>query len=223
MRRHPDIGQVHVCHLALEPQGTAALPGCLAAHPTGPMVLTVGRMSAAERYKGHDQLIDAWPGVLHRIPGATLMIVGDGDDRQRLQQKSLRAGLASSVTFTGYVDQQTLSALYAQAALFSLPSRGEGFGLVYLEAMSHGLPCIGSIHDAAGEVIEDGKTGRLVSQDDIDGMAMTISDLLSNESDRKRMGAAGRRRLDEQFSFERFSKRMEHLFDSTFTGSSSRT
>jgi phosphatidylinositol alpha-1,6-mannosyltransferase len=103
-------------------------------------------MSADERYKGHDQILDAWPVVRSRIPDARLVIVGDGDDAPRLRAKAASLGLAASVLFTGFVTEAQLAALYQKASVFAMPSREEGFGLVYLEAMARGVPCIGSIH-----------------------------------------------------------------------------
>ena len=73
---------------------------------------------------------------------------------------------ANAVVFTGYVERATLSAMYDDAAVFAMPSRGEGFGLVYLEAMAHRRACIGSVHDAAGDEIVEGVTGYLVDQRD---------------------------------------------------------
>src|SRR5262249_43088762 len=112
------------------------------------------------------------------------------------------------IAFTGFVSTRELNALYKSAALFALPSRGEGFGLVYLEAMTHKLPCIGSVHDAAGDVIVDGVTGGLVDQDDRRSLIETISELLLNEPRRKTMGAAGFRRVFEEFTYDRFSERL---------------
>src|SRR6185436_2909145 len=137
------------------------------------------------------------------VPDAQLLIVGSGDDRQRLEQRAAGSSVALSIIFTGFVDDSALHALYERAAVFALPSRGEGFGLVYLEAMAHRLPCVGSTHDAAGEVILDGQTGRLVEQDDLSAMASAISSLLQDEAERRRMGLAGQERLSNVFSFDR--------------------
>jgi len=161
-------------------------------------------MIAAERYKGHDQVIDAWPAVVARVPDAQLVIVGTGDDRPRLMNKAEQSSAAASILFTGFVPDATLDTLYRRAALFALPSRGEGFGLVYLEAMARGVPCVGSIHDAAREVIADGETGRLVDQGDVGALAEAIAALLIDETQRLAMGEAGRLRVRDCFTFEHF-------------------
>jgi phosphatidylinositol alpha-1,6-mannosyltransferase len=170
-------------------------------------------MLSSERYKGHDELLDAWPRVVAAVPHAQLVIVGQGDDSTRLREKAMRTPARDSIVFTGFVSEAELAALYEHAALFALPSRAEGFGLVYLEAMAHRLPCIGSIHDAARDVIVDGCTGRLVDQTNIDTLSEALIDLLCDDGRRRRMGEAGYRRLQEQFTFESFAARMDSLLN----------
>jgi len=214
---HPEIGPVMVCPLALPPRWGAPTTGAIApAHDIGPRaVVIVGRMSAGERYKGHDALLAAWPSVLTRHPEARLVIVGSGDDEARLRAKARPLGDAA-VLFTGFVDDAQLESIYARAAVFAMPSRGEGFGLAYLEAMAHGVPCIGSTHDAAGEVIDDGVTGFLVDQDDSHALADRLSLLLGDDARRRSMGEAGRRRLRERFTAERFSVSLGAFVEGAF-------
>lgn len=205
---HPGIGDIAVCPLALTP--TAGMPSTAARERRyGPhAVLTVARMSQSERYKGHDELIDSWPRVVALVPDAQLVIAGDGDDAVRLKTRAALCGAGDQIHFTGFVSAPALDGLYRGAALFAMPSRGEGFGLVYLEAMAHRLPCIGSVHDAAREVIVDGSTGQLVDQDDTERLAETIATLLLDEEKRRRMGEAGHCRLHSEFSFEQFADRV---------------
>ncbi|MGQ0737266.1 MAG: glycosyltransferase family 4 protein [Acidobacteriota bacterium] len=211
MREHPDAGRILACPLALEPTETrrgSADELANAERPETPMVLSVGRMSSREQYKGHDQLLEAWPRVLARVPGARLVYAGTGDDIARLTAKATALGVADSLNCPGFVSTRELARLYTQAAVFAMPSRREGFGLVYLEAMSHRLPCIGSTHDAAGDIIQDGHTGFLVDQSDIGGLADRLTRLLTDDLLRRRMGEAGARRVAEQFTYERFASRL---------------
>jgi phosphatidylinositol alpha-1,6-mannosyltransferase len=214
MEMHPDVGPVVPCPLALPDRVPGHAPGS-SGSPTAPLgphaVLIVGRMLRSERYKGHDELIDAWPRVTAAVPDAQLVVAGAGDDLPRLREKAAGSVAAGSIVFTGFVDEDTLTGLYEQCALFALPSRAEGFGLVYLEAMAHRRACIGSVHDAARDVIVDGVTGRLVDQDDSDRLAETIVESLRDEQQRARMGEAGYQRLQEQFTFDRFSARLRPL------------
>jgi len=209
---HDWIGPIAECALALPdaPVRPFNRPG------TPPTVLIVARMSAAERYKGHDQLLEAWPAVASRITDARLVIVGDGDDAARLRGKAAALGLNDSVTFTGFVTDAVLDEMYGKASVFAMPSRDEGFGLVYLEAMRRGLPCIGSIHDAAGDVIVDGQTGYLVDQADVAALAYRIVHLLETPSLGLEMGARGRERLAQCFGYERFRHRLVGLLSDAF-------
>ena len=212
---HPDIGPVIPCLLALAPHEPdppvpeGALPP-LGAHD----VLIVGRMSAAERYKGHDELLEVWPAVRARVPDARLLVAGRGDDAQRLEAKAAQLGLGESVRFLGFVSDPALLWLFGHVAAFAMPSRGEGFGLVYLEAMRRGVPCLGSLHDAAADIIVDGVTGRLVDQDDRTALGEAVVSLLEDEGRRREMGEAGRRRYADMFTFERYGERLLPLLAS---------
>jgi phosphatidylinositol alpha-1,6-mannosyltransferase len=183
-------------------------------------VLVVGRLAAGERYKGQEQLVRAWPAVVARVPGARLVIVGDGDDAGRLRRLVAEGPVAGAVRFTGFLTRADLDAEYAAADLFALPSRGEGFGLVYLEAMAHGLACIGSVADAASEVIDDGRTGVLVEPDDIRSLGRVIADLLESPDRRRALGEAGRARVGAAFQYEQFRDRLVSLLCGALPGGS---
>lgn len=217
--QHPDVGPVVPCLLALMPhEPDPATPGAalppLGAHD----VLIVGRMSAAERYKGHDELLEAWPAVRARVPDARLLVAGRGDDLERLRAKAASLGLEDAVLFLGFVPDQALLWLFGHVAAFAMPSRGEGFGLVYLEAMRRGVPCLGSVHDAAADIIVDEVTGRLVDQDDRAALAAAVVSLLRDEQRRRALGEAGRRRYEELFTFERYGERLLPLLASMRNG-----
>ena len=204
---NPSLGSISVCPLAL-----GALPRLAAASSRIPgRVLVVGRLSATERYKGHEALFDAWPAVRARVPAATLVIVGDGDDRQRLEQLARARGLDGAVEFRGFVTREALDDEYSRASLFAMPSRGEGFGLVYLEAMAHGLACVGSTADAAAEVIVPGQTGVLADPADAESLSRHLIDLLNHPDVLRTMGDAGRARLHETFTYEAFRQRLVSL------------
>jgi phosphatidylinositol alpha-1,6-mannosyltransferase len=215
---HPDVGPIHACPLALlRPLETSpeSADKSVLARLRDRSVAIVGRISASERYKGHDQLIEAWPGVLAEVPDAQLVIVGEGDDRQRLEEKARAYGIAAHVLFTGFVSDATLRHLLERTALFSMPSRGEGFGLVYLEAMAANRPCVGSTVDAAADIIVDGETGFLVDPADAQHLASCIARLLLDRELRMRMGAAGRRRYEAHYTYERFRDRLAAVLHET--------
>jgi phosphatidylinositol alpha-1,6-mannosyltransferase len=167
-------------------------------------VLIVGRLWSSERGKGHDALLAALPRVRRQVPDAELWIVGSGDDAPRLEAAARESGLAAAVRFLGGVSDPELGRLYRTAGVFAMPSRQEGFGLVYAEALWHGLPCIGSTLDAAGEVISDGETGRLVPYGAVEPLADAIVELLSNGVLAERMGRAAAAEARRRFTYDRF-------------------
>lgn len=130
------------------------------------VILTVGRLAASERYKGHDRIIEALPFVLGHVPDAAYLIVGTGDDRPRLETLAAALGLAEAVRFAGEVPEAELPDHFAIADLFAMPSTGEGFGIVFLEAAAMGLPVIGGNGDGSRDALADGMIGRLVDPDD---------------------------------------------------------
>jgi phosphatidyl-myo-inositol dimannoside synthase len=174
--------------------------------PPGRVILTVGRWLAAERYKGMDTLIQALPRLLLSWPDLQLALVGSGDDREWLEQIAKKSGVGRHVHFLTNVSQSELSACYAAAEIFALPSRGEGFGFVYLEAMARAKPVIGGAHGGAPEVIQDGVTGYLVQHGDPTQLATSLETLLANPDHAREMGKRGRERLEKDFRFPVFAK-----------------
>lgn len=183
-----------------------------------PTALVVGRIMADERYKGHDQLIEAWPAVRETIPDAQLLVAGWGDDIERLRVKATGLSVADAVTFADYVSEATLAALFANAAVYAMPSSREGFGLVYLEAMRNGLPCIGSTLDAASEVIAHGESGFIVHRENPRELVGALVRLLGDPIARSTMGAAGRRRFENHFTYDHFRDRLLPILEDTIPG-----
>lgn len=191
---------IAVCHLGVP----EAPPAPTVAERGAPFALIVARMASEERYKGHDELIDVWPRVAAEVPGAKLVIAGDGDDRARLERRA--APLDGGVEFAGHVSTAALDALYRRAAFFAMPSRGEGFGLVYLEAMRAARACIGA-PGAAAEIIESGVTGCLVDPSDRGALGDTIVRLFRDPATCERLGRAGAARVAERFTEPQFRRR----------------
>jgi len=174
------------------------------------VVLQVGRMAAGEQYKGQDVLIQAMPSC----PTAQLVLVGKGDDMPRLRTlaQAQSPKVQTRIFMPGYVSDDDLERLYQQCSMFAMPSRGEGFGVVYLEAMRWGKPCIASRVDAAQFIVEDGVTGILVSDPtDPQVVAKAILELLTDTEKAHRYGKAGYERVKTQYTFEQFR---QHFLDS---------
>jgi glycosyltransferase involved in cell wall biosynthesis len=208
--------RIRILPWALDPQFEALLmPGTLAGppreFPAGRVILTVGRWLEAERYKGMDTLITALPRLLTRWPELQLVLVGTGDDRSWLEDLTEKNGVHRHVHFLTGLSYSELAACYWACEIFALPSKGEGFGLVYLEAMACGKPVIGGAHGGAPEIIEDGVTGYLVPHGDPIQLATSIEALLADPEHAKEMGARGRSRTEHEYRFNSFAKSLKKI------------
>lgn len=142
------------------------------------VLLIIGRLDARERYKGHDRVIAALPQLVHlkRRP-ILFLIAGDGDDRPRLEAEAAAAGVYENVRFLGQVPAENLPDLYRAADLFVLPSTGEGFGIVFIEAMACGTPALGLAAGGAPDALGDGDLGFMVQPDQ--DLARAIGELIA--------------------------------------------
>ena len=148
-----------------------------AATIVAPRILTVSRLDTRDRHKGVDTLIEAMPRFRALQPEATLRIVGRGDDQPRLAALARSLQIAEAVRFLGAIDDTALAHEYAACDLFALPSAKEGFGLVYLEAMSYGKPCLAARAGGAPEVVNR-DVGVLVDYGDSDQIAAALHELI---------------------------------------------
>ena len=130
------------------------------------VLFTLSRLSADEQYKGHDEVLEILPTLAEDVPDVAYLIGGDGDDRPRLERKAERLGVDDRVVFSGYVPEPEKGAHYRLADAFVMPGRGEGFGIVYLEALASGIPVVASTADASREAVRGGQLGAVVDPDD---------------------------------------------------------
>lgn len=209
LRRAPlPPGRVKVLPNALDPYLQAHARSAPAPSTVpGPTLLAVSRLTWSDRYKGVDHLIQAFPAVRQRIPEARLRIVGRGDDLPRLQQLAGSYQLSGDIQFPGFLGDDGLSRELAGCRVFALPSEKEGFGLVYLEAMAHGKPCVGARAGGTPEVISP-EAGLLAPYGDIDTLARACITALETPWD----AAAIRARADS-FSYAVFRDRLRNLLD----------
>jgi phosphatidylinositol alpha-1,6-mannosyltransferase len=171
----------------------------LGAAPGKAVVLFVGRMT--EHYKGQADLLDAMRLLRNRFPDLRLVFVGDGPLAE-WKAEAQRRRVDDLVEFAGRIDDAELARRYAGATVFAMPSENEGFGLVYAEAMAHGVPCVGSDRDAAREVIRHGETGYCVPAGNSTALADAIATIVKSPDLRARMSVAARRRFEETFTLD---------------------
>lgn len=145
------------------------------------IVLTVGRLVASEAYKGYDVILQAFSNVLATVPAAHYVICGKGDDRPRIERLIAELGLQDRVTVTGFVSDEELPAHYRMADVFAMPSTGEGFGIVFLEAMACGVPVLAGNRDGSVDALADGELGCLVDPLSVDEVAAGLISLLKKE------------------------------------------
>lgn len=129
-------------------------------------LLTVARLDARQRHKGHDAVIAELPELRARGHDVVYLISGDGDDRQRLEKLARARGVADCVRFFGRVPFEQLPDLYRAADLYVMPSTGEGFGIAFIEAMASGTPALGLAVRGAGDALCHGELGSAVAPDD---------------------------------------------------------
>ena len=143
------------------------------------VLLTLGRLAAEEQLKGFDEVLEILPDLARLYPDLIYLIVGEGDDRSRLERKARELKGVARVVFTGHVSEEEKKDLYSVADVYVMPSRGEGFGIVLLEAMASGVPAIGSSQDGSREALLNGKLGLVVNPDDRNGLIDAVRSALA--------------------------------------------
>ena len=171
---------------------------------TPPAALMISRLCKTEDYKGHREVIDAFPEVLKRLPDTELWIAGDGDLRSQLQQS---AG-DKSVRFFGNVNEEQKLKLLQSARCLVMPSRGEGFGLVYLEAMRVGRPCLVSTLDAGREVVNPPEAGLAADPNNKAALTEALVRLLSDSQEWSDWSLQARQRYEHNYTAAHFQQRL---------------
>lgn len=174
---------------------------------TGKKVLmTFGRLVSTERAKGFDKVLELLPELRLSIPDLAYLIVGGGEHRERLIRKARDLGVADLVVFAGMIPEGEKADHYRLADVFVMPSRGEGFGIVFLEAMACGIPVIASNSDGGREAVRDGLLGTLINPDDRDGIKQAIMKALVSGSGKVPEGLS-------YFEFSNFEKRVHQTVE----------
>lgn len=182
-----------------------------------PVVVCVSRLVPR---KGQDTLIRAWPEVVRRVPGASLLIVGGGPYLKTLNHLAERIGVTAHVTFTGSVPVEELAAHYCAGDVFAMPCRTrrggldvEGLGIVYLEASAAGLPVIGGDSGGAPDAIAQGESGYVVPGRDTGALAARVTELLTDPARARAMGEKGRAWVERDWSWEQAAARLRAIID----------
>ena len=144
------------------------------------VLLTVSRLASSEQYKGHDRVIQVLSEILPDFPDAMYLIIGEGDDRPRLEAHTAELGLSGKVQFVGQVRSEEIPDYFRLADLFVMPSTAEGFGIVFLEALACGIPVIGGNQDGSLDPLCDGAAGTAIKPEDHQELRWAIQERLAN-------------------------------------------
>lgn len=188
--------RLHIVHCGVDPDRYRADTGAR----TGRKVLFVGRLAAM---KGVPVLLDAFARLRTRHPDVRLVLVGDGEDRARIEARAHALGLDARVIFAGYRSQEEVAQELSDTDLFVLPSFAEGVPVVLMEALASGVPVVTTRIAGIPELVEHGESGLLVPPGNTDRLAEAMSNLLSDADARDRMGAAGIRKVRAEFDMHK--------------------
>lgn len=169
------------------------------------VLMTLGRVTSGERYKGFDEVLEVLPDLIEEFPDLAYFIVGGGDDLERLRKKAAMLGLGERVIFAGQVSEDDKGDYYNLADAYLMPGRGEGFGITLLEAMACGLPTLASILDGSREALLDGELGVLVDPRNSEDLKQGIREILG----RPKKVPPGL----EYFSFTRYQERVYYMLN----------
>ncbi len=181
--------------------------------PDQPVMLTVCRLAADEQYKGYDRVLEALPKIRQALPGVHYLVVGKGNDRSRLKRLIAELELQNSVTLAGFVSDEELGDHYNLCDVFAMPSKGEGFGIVYLEAMACGKAVLGGNQDGAIDALCQGKLGALVDPDDVDAIAQSLIQILQGTYPNPLMYQPTelRQKVIDIYGFKQFQQTLAHF------------
>lgn len=183
--------------------------------PEQPIILTVTRLASSDGYKGYDQILQALAKIKHHIPNVHYILAGKGDDQARIEKLIAELNLQDSVTLAGFVPDHELCDHYNLCDVFAMPSRGEGFGIVYLEALACGKPTLGGNQDGAIDALCHGELGALVDPVDVEAIAQTLIEILQGTYPNRLLyqPQALRQKVIDTFGFERFQQTLAELIE----------
>jgi len=165
------------------------------------VLITVGRLEASERAKGIDQVLEILPDLSRQIPDISYLVAGDGTDRQRLESKASALNIEKHVVFAGCISEAEKVDHYRLADAYVMPSRMEGFGIVFLEALACGVPIVASKIDGSREAVREGSWGIVVDPDNLDEIQSGIIEVLKRPRGFRPAGL-------EYYSHDNFEKRV---------------
>lgn len=173
------------------------------------ILMTLTRLSSKERYKGYDKVIEAMEMLKEKYPDLKYLVAGsyDGREKEFIDHLILQSGLQDNIVMPGFIKEEDLHDHFAMSDMYIMPSRKEGFGIVFIEAMYYGLPVIAGNIDGSADALLDGRLGQLVDPGDAGGIASAIANILEN----KNSFSPDRNLLQRHFSYEAYKEKLDHV------------
>jgi glycosyltransferase involved in cell wall biosynthesis len=179
--------------------------------PTARVMLTVSRVSKSEDRKGYRQVLKLLPSLVREFPDLVWVLAGKGNDLEDVRQEAAKLGVAGNCRFPGFVSDDDLPSLYRASDCFVLPSRKEGFGIVFLEAIATGLPAIGGNLDGSVDALAHGRLGVLINPDDSAELQEAIRSVLTGRiPEHLKNRDSLHRECVSRFGFASFRDRLQH-------------
>ena len=178
------------------------------------VILSICRLARSEKYKGYDKVIESLPRVMEEVPGVKYIIGGSGDEIPRIEALIRDLGLEDKVIMAGFIPEEELVDHYNLCDVFVMPSKGEGFGIVFLEALACGKPVIAGNKDGSRDAVLDGKLGILIDPDNMDQIAEAIINVLRGNVPNHLLDPEYlRKTVLEHYGFDKFTKKVKNLVE----------
>jgi glycosyltransferase involved in cell wall biosynthesis len=213
----------------INPEKVAVLPNCLdpffkipenlekpayllkqyQLRPNQKVILTVARLNAHEGYKGYDKVLQCMPALIEQFPDVQYILAGkyDHPERARLETIIHQLGIEKNVTIPGFIADETLTDHYCLADVFVMPSKKEGFGIVFIESMACGTPAIGGNSDGSPEALRPGTLGYVVNPEDMQEISTTITTILKTG----KSGVQLQQRTTACYNYLKYQKKITKL------------
>lgn len=180
------------------------------------VLFSLTRLSTYEKYKGYDNIIEIIPYLLNHIPNLVYFLAGKSDEAERLRIEALieKTGVKNNVKLLGYINEVEVTAHYQLADIFILPSKKEGFGIVFIEAMVCGLPVIAGNKDGSVDALLNGQVGKLVNPDDKNEIIEAVIELYKkNAADRDSVRLELQHKIVNQFGFDNYCQKLKQQLE----------
>jgi phosphatidyl-myo-inositol dimannoside synthase len=177
--------------------------------PDDIVLMTLTRLSSKELYKGYDNVLYVLKEMLPKYPNLKYLLLGKSDEQEhkRLTQIAANCGIANQVVFAGYIQEEDLAKHFSLADIYVMPSKKEGFGIVFIEAMYYGLPVIAGNIDGSADAVCNGALGIMINPDSKEELQAAIQNIITN----RQQYLPNRALLMSKFGFNEYKQRLNHL------------